>query len=99
MKKILMFAIFFIGISTFSFSQATGKGSEKSGGFLSRIFHKENKPRRQMSHFDKKKKDPNIKNNGTSYKKNRKDKYVVDGDGFGTATQGKKRKGKKAGTH
>lgn len=99
MKKILIFALFFIGVSTVSFSQATGKGSEKSGGFFSRMFHKGNKPRGQMQHFDKKKKDPNIKNNGTSYNKNGRDKRVVDGDGFGTATQGKRRRGRKSGTH
>lgn len=95
MKRILLLTIFFTGLSTFSFSQSAGKGSsEKSGGFFHRLFHKEQAPHAQMRHFDKKKKDPNIKSNGTSWWRNRrsKSKYNVDGDGFGAASQGKQKK-------
>lgn len=96
MKKLFLLFLFCFGISTFSFSQATGKGSEKSGGFFSRLFHKEQKPHGQMRHFDKRRKDPNIKHNGTSYNKS-DSKNKVDGDGFGTATQEKRRRGRKTG--
>ncbi|MES2591015.1 MAG: hypothetical protein V4608_03935 [Bacteroidota bacterium] len=93
MKKILLLALLFVGISTTSYSQFAGKGgSEKSGSFFSRL--RGNKSRKQMSHFGKQKKDPNIKNNGTSYRRDRKQEYTVDGDGFGTATQGKRRRKK-----
>lgn len=96
MKKAFLLTLFFIGISTLSFSQSAGKGSsEKSGGFFHRLFHKDQSPHAQMRHFDKQKKDPNIKNNGTSYRRNRKSKYKVDGDGFSTATQGKQKRRKK----
>lgn len=99
MKKFLLLATFIAGFTSLSYSQSAGKGgSEKSGGFFHRLFHKEQKPHAQMQHFDKQKKDPNRKHNGTSYRRNRKDKYNVDGDGYGTATQGKRRRGKKAGT-
>jgi hypothetical protein len=93
MKRLLLLTLFFAGLSGVTFGQSAGKGSsEKSGGFFSRLFKKEQKPHAQMRHFDKKKKDPNMKNNGTTYRKNRKSRYNVDGDGFGTATQGKQKK-------
>lgn len=95
MKKLLLISLLFIGFSTVSYSQSAGKGSsEKSGGFFSRIFKKEQKPHGQMKHFDKKKKDPNMKHNGTSYNRRKKQKsqYNVDGDGFGTPSQGKKKR-------
>lgn len=93
MKKIFLLTLLFTGLSTFSFAQSAGKGStEKSGGFFHRLFHKEQAPHAQMRHFDKQKKDPNIKNNGTSWYRKRKSKYNVDGDGFGTAGQGKQKK-------
>ncbi|HEX8515068.1 MAG TPA: hypothetical protein VF868_02635 [Bacteroidia bacterium] len=96
MKRILLLTLLFTGISTFSHAQSAGKGSsEKSGGFFSRIFKKEQKPHGQMRHFDKQKKDPKMKNNGTSYRRNRKSKYNVDGDGFGTAGQGKQKRRRK----
>jgi hypothetical protein len=96
MKKIFLLTLFFTGLSTLSFAQSAGKGSsEKSGGFFHRLFHKEQAPHAQMRHFEKKKKDPNIKNNGTSYRRNRKSKYNVDGDGFGTASQGKQKRRRK----
>ena len=100
MKKFLLLTFFIAGISSLSYSQSAGKGSsEKSGGFFYRLFHKGGqKPHAQMQHFDKAKKDPKRKHNGTSYRRNRKDNYNVDGDGFGTANQGKRRRGKKAGT-
>jgi hypothetical protein len=99
MKKFLLLTFFVAGFSSLSYSQSAGKGSsEKSGGFFHRLFHKEQKPHAQMQHFDKAAKDPKRKHNGTAYRRNRKDSYTVDGDGFGSATQGKRRRGKKAGT-
>lgn len=83
-KFLVLFALIF-GLSATSFAQSAGRGSgEKNGG--------KRKPRKQMQHFDKQKKDPNIKHNGTSYRRNKKSKYTVDGDGFSTGTQGGKRK-------
>lgn len=98
MKKILLVALFFVGISTLSYSQSAGKGSsEKSGSFFSRIFHGGKRPHGQMNHFGKQKSDPNIQNNGTSYRSATKNGYTVDGDGFGTSKQGKRRGRKKSG--
>lgn len=91
MKKFLIMALLFVGFSTVTYAQ---RGKEKSGGFFSR-FGGSKKPRKQMTHFDQPKKDPNIQHNGTSYRMNRKKEYVVDGDGFGTAKQGKRKRRKK----
>ena len=87
MKKILVLLVLALGFSTVSFAQSAGKGkSEKKG--KRKLFQKERKPRKQMSHFDSKKKDPNMKNNGTAYRRNhKKEYYTVDGDGFGAAKQ------------
>jgi len=93
MKKIIIIALFSIGFSTASYSQ----GKEKSGSFFSRIFHGGAKTHKQMSHFGKQKADPNISNNGTSFRQNRKSGYKVDGDGFGTSKQGSRRRRKKNG--
>lgn len=87
MKKKLLIMLLFTGASTLSFAQFSGKGSEKSGSFFSRMFHGGQKHHTQMSHFENKKKDNNIQDNGTSYRKNRKSDYTVDGDGFGTSKQ------------
>jgi hypothetical protein len=85
MKKILFLFLIFVGLTSVGYAQAAGKGAaEKSSS--------SKKAHAQMRHFDKRKKDPNMKHNGTSYRRNRKSEYNVDGDGFGTATQGKKRK-------
>ncbi len=95
MKKIFLLSVLFLGLSKVSFSQAAGKGSaeKSSGGFFSRLFHKEQKPHAQMKHFDSKGKDSNMKNNGTTYKKNNSG-YQVDGDGFSNGGKRKKKKGK-----
>ncbi|MDF2437901.1 MAG: hypothetical protein K0Q95_2277 [Bacteroidota bacterium] len=96
MKKILLLTVFFAGLSSISFAQSAGKGSsEKSGGFFHRLFHKEQSPHAQMRHFDKQKKDPKMRHNGTSYRKNSKSGYKVDGDGFSNSSQGKKRRRRK----
>lgn len=93
MKKKLLFVLFLTGVSTASFAQFKGKGSEKSSGsFFSRMFHGSQKPHAQMSHFGKKRKDANIQDNGTSFRRNNKSNYTVDGDGFGTPKQGRRRK-------
>ena len=97
MKKKLLIILFFAGSSTVSFAQFAGKGgSEKSGNFFSRMFHGGQKPHSQMNHFGKKRKDLNQQDNGTSYRKNRKSDYTVDGDGFGTAKQGRRGKRRKS---
>lgn len=98
MKKNILLVLFIAGISTLSYSQSAGRGgSEKSGSFFSRVFSGGKKPRAQMNHFGKQKRDPNIQNNGTSYRSNRKNEYTVDGDGFGTSKQGKRKSRKKSG--
>jgi hypothetical protein len=89
MKKVLLLFLLFAGLSTVSYAQS---GKEKSGGFFSRFGAR--KSRKQMTHFEQPKKDPNIQNNGTSYRMNRKREYVVDGNGFSTPKQGKRRKRK-----
>lgn len=89
MKKLLLL-LFVTGISTVGYSQA---GKEKEGNFFSRLFNREQKPHGQMQHFDKQRKDPKMKHNGTSYGK--KSRHKVDGDGFSTPGQSsrKRRKG------
>lgn len=90
MKKFIALFSIIIGVSATSLAQSAGKGSgERSGG--------KRKPRKQMQHFDQQKKDPNIKHNGTSYRRNRKSKYNVDGDGFSAGGQGNRKRGKKTG--
>jgi hypothetical protein len=84
MKKLFLFLLLFIGVSTVTFSQ------EKSGSSSRRRVFK------QKSHFDSQKKDPNIKHNGTSVKR-RKNKYTVDGDGFTEAKPKRRKRGKKTG--
>ncbi|MBK7182337.1 MAG: hypothetical protein IPH89_05055 [Bacteroidetes bacterium] len=93
MKKFLFVTLLILGVSTASTAQS---GKEKEGGLFSRMFKKEQKPHKQMQHFDKPKKDKNIKHNGTSYntRKKKKSSYNVDGDGFGTAGQGKRKEEK-----
>jgi hypothetical protein len=83
MKKLFLLLLLLIGISTATFSQ------EKSGSSKRKIF--------KRSHFDKQKKDPNIKHNGTSVRRNKKSKYTVDGDGFVEAKPKRRKRGKKTG--
>lgn len=83
MRKLFLILLLLVGISTVSFSQ------EKSGSRKRKVFKK--------SHFDRQKKDPNIKHNGTSVKRNQKNKYKVDGDGFVEAKQKRRKRGKKTG--
>lgn len=83
MKKLFLLLLLLIGISTTTFSQ------EKSGSSKRKIFRR--------SHFDKQKKDPNIKHNGTSVRRNKKSKYTVDGDGFVEAKPKRRKRGKKTG--
>ena len=99
MKKGVLIVLFFIGISTLSYSQSAGKGSSEKfgGGLFSRRHHSGQSPHKQMRHFSASKKDPYVKNNGTSWHKNDTERYVVDGNGYGSPTQGKRRKGKKVG--
>jgi hypothetical protein len=98
MKKVIVFVLFCIGFSTASYSQAGKESSAKSGNFFSRLFHRADKPRAQMHHFDSPKKDPNMKHNGNdAYHKNKKSEYKVDGDGFGLPSNGNKKRGKSTG--
>lgn len=85
MKKIVLMLLLIFGVSVTSFSQAAGKGSGE------RSEDGKRKPRKQMKHFEKRKKDPNMKHNGTSYRRNRKSKHKVDGDGFSTGSSSKRR--------
>lgn len=85
MKKIFLLFLLIFAFSAPSFSQSAGKGSGEKSEDGKR------KPRKQMQHFEKRKKDPNMKHNGTSYKRNRKSKHKVDGDGFSTSGQDKRR--------
>ena len=100
MKKIIVIALFFIGLATTASAQEAGKETKaKKEGFFHRIFHRDNKPRQQMHHFSSPKKDPNMKHNGTSFwnKRRKENKNKVDGDGFSTPDSGNKRRGKKSG--
>ena len=91
MKKIFVLIVVLLGVSSISFAQSAGKGGGEKSGKKGGMFHKERKPRKQMSHFDSKKRDPNIKNNGTTYRRNHKRQYYnVDGDGFSSPKQGGK---------
>lgn len=88
MKKNII--LFFILISFSSYSQSSLKGSRERS--RKKWFSHGQKPRRQMSHFDKSKKDLLLKDNGTSYRRNRKSKYIVDGNGYVIPNQGKIKK-------
>ncbi len=90
MKKLIAFTIFLIGISAASMAQEAGKEqTAKKEGFFHKMFHRDNKPRAQMHHFDSAKKDPNMKHNGTAFwnRRRNKNKNKVDGDGFSTPKQ------------
>jgi hypothetical protein len=88
MRKTLFLFLLFVGLSSAAYSQAAGKGSgEKTAG-------SKRKPHAQMKHFDKAPKDPKMKHNGTAYRRKRKSNYTVDGDGFSTAGQGKRKRKK-----
>ena len=91
----LKLIILFILIYNISYSQSSVKGSHERyrRGFFSSIFSKRQKS--QMNHFDKPIKDPLIKMNGTSYRRDRKLTYEVDGSGFSMPTQGKRENKKK----
>lgn len=93
LKKLLL--CLFISISSISYSQSV-KGEHRSSnhGFLYYLLNRQ-KPKTQMSHFDKAKKDPLLQLNGTSYRMNRKLKYNVNGDGFDMPGQGIHEKRKK----
>ena len=87
MKKLLMFSLFFVGISLASYSQsAGGSGAERVKG--SGRAHRASKsgalkPRKQMRHFDARKADPNMKTNGTSVRMNRRrEQLEAENNGF-----------------
>jgi hypothetical protein len=70
--------IFLLLFSTSSYAQSTGKSTGEKGGSIHM-----RRPHKQMRHFDEKKKDSNLKSNGTRYRRKRKVNYYnVDGDGF-----------------
>lgn len=79
MKKFIFITSLILGISGFVTAQtASHLGNEKQGMFKGKV-----KVRKQVSHFEKQKKDKNIKHNGTAV---RMAKYehgrTVDGNGF-----------------
>lgn len=89
MKKIFFLFLLCFGLTTAGYSQAAGKGSAEKGSG-SKV-----KPRGQMRHFDRQKKDPKLKHNGTSFRRKKKQEYKVDGDGFSnTPGKGKRRRKK-----
>jgi hypothetical protein len=88
MKKVVVLFLFMIGVAVTSFGQSAGGGGAEKNGDSKR------KPRKQMQHFEKRKKDPNMKHNGTSYKRDRKSKQKVDGDGFSNSSGGSRRRGR-----
>ena len=88
MKKIIFLLLLCLGLSTFGYSQAAGKGSAEKGS-ESKV-----KPRGQMRHFERRKRDPKMKHNGTTYKK-KKSEQKVDGDGFSNSPGKGKRRRKK----
>ena len=61
MKKILFLFLLVFGLTSTGYSQAAGKGSAEKGSG-SNV-----KPRGQMRHFDRQKRDPKMKHNGTAY--------------------------------
>ncbi|MFL5764882.1 MAG: hypothetical protein ACJ77K_13135 [Bacteroidia bacterium] len=87
MKKILALLLICFGFATAGYSQAAGKGSGEKNG-TSKV-----KPHAQMRHFERRRRDPKMRHNGTSYKKNKQD-YKVDGDGFSN-TPGRRKRRKK----
>ncbi len=89
MKKILFVFLFCFGLTSIGYSQAAGKGSaEKSSDSKA-------KPRGQMRHFDRQKRDPKMKHNGTAFNRRKKKEYQVDGDGFSNSPGNGKRRRKK----
>jgi hypothetical protein len=80
MKKLILITTLILGISGFVTAQtASHLGNEKQGMFKGKV-----KVRKQVSHFDKQKKDRNIKHNGTSVRREKceNSRYCVDGNGF-----------------
>jgi hypothetical protein len=69
--------LLFVSISAISYAQFPGT-HEKKGGIFSHFSHTQ-KPHKQMGHFDKKKRDPYLKQNGTSWIQSQKSGYDVDG--------------------
>ncbi len=89
MKKLIFLLLLCFGLSSLGFSQAAGKGGAEKGS-ESKV-----KPRGQMRHFERRKRDPKMKHNGTTYKK-KKSEHTVDGDGFSNSPgKGKRRRRKK----
>lgn len=91
MKKsfLLIFFMLIFSVAHAQFS-VKGKGSEKS----SRVFFFKKKLSKQMSHFDKKRRDPLLRSNGTSYRRDRKLRYKVDANGFDMPNQGRRNRKK-----
>ncbi len=85
MKKLIFLLLLCFGLSSLGFSQAAGKGGAEKGS-ESKV-----KPRGQMRHFDRQKKDRKMKHNGTTYKK-KKSEHKVDGDGFSNSPKKRRRR-------
>ncbi|MBL0327988.1 MAG: hypothetical protein IPP64_00880 [Bacteroidetes bacterium] len=89
MKKLIFLLLVCFGLSTVGYSQAAGKGGAERGS-ESKV-----KPRGQMRHFERRKRDPKMKHNGTAYNRRKKKEYKVDGDGFSNSPGKGKRRRKK----
>lgn len=79
MKKFIFITSLILGISGFVTAQtASHLGNEKESMFKGKI-----KVRKQVAHFDKQKKDKNIRHNGTSIRREQcENGRKVDGNGF-----------------
>jgi hypothetical protein len=80
-KKIFFVLLLCLGFSTLGYAQAAGKGSAEKGS------DSKAKPRKQMRHFQKRKKDSHMKHNGTSYRRKKRSEYNVDGNGFSNSAR------------
>jgi hypothetical protein len=79
MKKFILITSLILGISGFVSAQtASHLGNEKESMFKGRI-----KVRKQVSHFEKRKKDKKMRHNGTSVRREQcENGRKVDGNGF-----------------
>lgn len=76
MKTYIVILFLIAGLSTALFAQGGGRNKEGAEA----ITYKQKKSKKQMAHFEKKKKDKRLADNGTNYRKSKKKN--VDGNGF-----------------
>jgi hypothetical protein len=86
MKKLLIIIGLMFGVSSLGYSQ-----SANVNGIEYKVFKKKTKRTKQLTHFEKQKKDKKIKYNGASYKKEAVSR-CVDGNSFKSPKKYKERK-------